>query len=121
MNKSFNFNDDVYTARIRVVTHKQVELIPTSDVSVWRGQFYNHMVDEHNSSRKDSLEKCHTILVLAISCCASSVRVSCSADITGISIIFDFNFDSAVNLDAFKEGLDRKSMKDDNKKPTLKF
>lgn len=113
MNKSFNFNDDNYTARIRVVTHKQVELIPTSNVSVWRERFYNYMVDEHNSSCKDSLEKCHNILILAISCYASSVRVSCSADITGISIIFDFNFDDEASLEAFKSGMNHKSMQDD--------
>lgn len=122
MNTSYNFNDpDIYTSRIRIVTNKSVELVPTSDVSTWRGIFYNYMMYEKDSFRKKDFDQCHFILTLAISCCASSVRVSCCADHTGISIVFDFTFGSSVHLNAFREGMDRKSVKDDNPKALLKF
>lgn len=112
MTKSFTFNDPDYTARIRITTHRSIALTATESIDRWMEIFANHVKEEQVGSVKTNLLKCLSVLSLASSCSASTVRVSVSADITGIHVTFNFEFDDDISLEAFKNGMNHKSMQD---------
>ena len=105
MTKSFTFNDPDYTARIRITTHRSIVLQATEDIVRWLQIFDNHKEEEQDNSVKANLSTCLSVIQLAYACHASSVRVSCSADITGIHVEFNFKFDREFYLNDFKKGM----------------
>lgn len=104
MTKSFTFDGpDNYTARIRITTHRSIALAATEDIVRWMTIFDEHVKREQSSSVKADLSKCLNVIQLAHVCRASSVRVTCSADMTGIHVIFNFTFLREQELDDFKK------------------
>ena len=113
MTQSFNLNGPIYTAHIRIATHKSIELLPTVDIHVWISSFFMLISKEQDISRKASFEKCCLVLELASICFGSLNKVSCCTDITGIGVEFVFKFEDPCNLEAFMHEMSNKSMQED--------